>query len=66
VTRGLVGFAVFCFLLAILLVPFGVPSAFAAAIAGTLVVQVAWAALASRRRSGPIGADGQRAILRNE
>ncbi|MEU4419674.1 hypothetical protein AB0F81_03550 [Actinoplanes sp. NPDC024001] len=42
VTRGLAGFAAFCFLLAILLVPAGIPWSFTAAVAGALVVQLAW------------------------
>lgn len=54
VTRGLVGFAVFCFLLAMLLVPYGVPGAFGAAVAGTLVVQLWWTAWGVRRRTGSI------------
>jgi hypothetical protein len=56
-TRGPVGFAMFCFLLAVLLVPWGIAGAFGAAIAGTLVVQVCWMLWASWRseRAGTLG-----------
>lgn len=42
VTRGLAGFAVFCFLVAVLLEPVGVPAAFGIAAAVTLAGQVVW------------------------
>jgi hypothetical protein len=63
VMRGLVGFAVFCLLLAVLLVPYGVPGAFAVAVAGTLVVQLLWTAWSARRRGRPIEAGTQRALV---
>ncbi|MEU4623893.1 hypothetical protein AB0G04_28455 [Actinoplanes sp. NPDC023801] len=49
VIRGLTGFAAFCFLLAILLGPFGVAGAFTAAVAGTLAVHLACRAVPVRR-----------------
>jgi hypothetical protein len=39
VLRGLIGFATFCFLLSVLLVPIGVALGFTAALGGTLIVQ---------------------------
>jgi hypothetical protein len=48
VIRGLTGFAAFCFVLAILLEPLGVAGAFAAAVAGTLAVHLAWKTLPTR------------------
>ncbi len=53
VTRGLTGFAAFCLLLALLLVPLGIPGAFATAIAGALAVQLGWTAWAAHRRPAP-------------
>jgi hypothetical protein len=60
VVRGLVGFAAFSFLLAVLLVPLGIPGAFAVATAGVLVVQLSsvvtrleWPARAGRSRARP-------------
>lgn len=53
VIRGLTGFAVFCFLVAVLLVPLGVAASFTVAVAGTLTVQLSWPALAAWRGKRP-------------
>ncbi|MEU4162118.1 hypothetical protein [Actinoplanes sp. NPDC026670] len=53
VIRGLVGFAVFCLLVAVLLVPVGVVGAFGAAVAGVLAVQLGWAGLRRLRAGRP-------------
>lgn len=42
VLQGLTGFAVFCFLVATLLVPLGTAPAFTLATAGALLTQAAW------------------------
>ncbi|GAA1640819.1 hypothetical protein ACFQY4_22770 [Catellatospora bangladeshensis] len=51
VLHGLVGFAVFCFLVAVLAEPRGTALAFGVALAATLGVQLGWQAL--RRRTQP-------------
>jgi hypothetical protein len=66
VTRGLVGFATFCFLLAVLLVPLGVPGAFLTATAGALVAQVSWIAVASRRHDDRTASADLRAQVYSE
>ncbi|GAB1646462.1 hypothetical protein [Krasilnikovia sp. MM14-A1259] len=49
VVQGLVGFAVFCFLTAVLLVPLGVAGAFGVAVAGVLITQLIGVAVRRRR-----------------
>lgn len=48
VPRGLLGFSVFCFLVAVLVVPLGTAAAFVIALGATLVVQLAWRAARTR------------------
>lgn len=48
IPRGLLGFSVFCFLVAVLVIPLGTGFAFVIAIAATLAVQTAWRALTTR------------------
>ncbi|WP_328474339.1 hypothetical protein OHA21_14910 [Actinoplanes sp. NBC_00393] len=61
VTQGLVGFAVFCFLTAVLLVPLGIPAAFTIAIVGALVVQLGVTAWWAARARGREVSGGRRA-----
>ncbi|GIE35767.1 hypothetical protein Ait01nite_088120 [Actinoplanes italicus] len=49
IPRGLLGFAVFCFLVAVLVIPFGTGFAFVIAVAATLATQAAWHAVTARR-----------------
>ncbi|MFG2041580.1 hypothetical protein [Dactylosporangium sp. NPDC048998] len=51
VARGLLGFSVFCFLVAVLVVSLGTAAAFVIALAATLTVQVAWRAVTARLAS---------------
>ncbi|GIF02608.1 hypothetical protein Asi03nite_01460 [Actinoplanes siamensis] len=46
---GLLGFSVFCFLVATLVVPLGIGAAFGIALTITLIVQLAWRAITTRR-----------------
>ncbi|BEL06467.1 hypothetical protein Q0Z83_046580 [Actinoplanes sichuanensis] len=59
VLQGLAGFAVFCFLASVLLVPLGVGGAFAAAVAGVPASQ-AVVMLATARRRSPVSVHGSR------
>ncbi|WP_436534590.1 hypothetical protein [Actinoplanes sp. HUAS TT8] len=52
VLQGLTGFAVFCFLVAVLLVPLGTAGAFAVAVAGVLVCQFWWIVAGRFSRTG--------------
>lgn len=58
VPRGLLGFSVFCFLVAVLVVPLGTGAAFVIALAAALAVQLAWRAASARlmSREEPLGA----------
>ncbi|SDS37194.1 hypothetical protein [Actinoplanes derwentensis] len=62
VPRGLLGFSVFCFLVATLVVPLGTGTAFGIALVATLTIQVGWRAVTTRRASSthtpeePLGA----------
>ena len=49
VPRGLLGFSVFCFLVAVLVVPAGVATAFGVALAATPAVQLAYRTVLARR-----------------
>ncbi|MDR7278523.1 hypothetical protein [Catenuloplanes atrovinosus] len=49
IPRGLLGFSIFCFLVAVLVVPLGTGFAFVTAVAATLAVQTAWRAVTARR-----------------
>jgi hypothetical protein len=62
--RGAYGFATFCFLVAVLVVPLGALGAFLIALCGALIAQVLARALAragERRRSAAAGAAGAEA-----
>ncbi|WP_397351731.1 hypothetical protein [Nonomuraea gerenzanensis] len=48
IPQGLIGFAVFCVLAALLIEPWGVGAGFALATVGTLTVQLTWQRLAGR------------------
>ncbi|MFB4283888.1 hypothetical protein ACBJ59_51965 [Nonomuraea sp. MTCD27] len=48
IPQGLIGFAVFCLLAALLIGPWGVGAGFALATVGTLTVQLTWQRLAGR------------------
>ncbi|MCU7729686.1 hypothetical protein ODJ79_38720 [Actinoplanes sp. KI2] len=56
VPRGLLGFSVFCFLVAVLVVPLGTGAAFVIALVATLVVQLVRGAATARRAAEPVGA----------
>ncbi|MBL7253320.1 hypothetical protein [Paractinoplanes lichenicola] len=53
--RGLIGFALFCFLVAVLLGPLGIAFAFVIATAAVLLVQATWTAAVRRTRAGSPG-----------
>ena len=64
VPRGLLGFSVFCCLVAVLAEPAGTLPAFAVALTGTLVVQLLWRTALNRRttrRTDPTGPEPVRA-----
>ena len=54
VPRGLLGFAVFCLLVAVLVERLGTPAAFAVAVATTLAVQFAWRWALTRRTTAAL------------
>ncbi|WP_203831418.1 hypothetical protein [Actinoplanes palleronii] len=53
--QGLLGFAVFCFLVAVLVVPIGIPAAFGTALVGALLTQLAWRLTTGRRSRSAAG-----------
>jgi hypothetical protein len=54
--RGAFGFAAFCFLVAVLVIPLGVAAAFALALLGALVAQLIARVIAGRDLAAPVGA----------
>jgi hypothetical protein len=53
IPQGLLGFSLFCFVVATLIQPVGTAAAFAVALAGTLAVQLTWR-FAHARSTGPV------------
>lgn len=63
VPRGLLGFSVFCFLVAVLVVPLGAGAAFVIALGATLMVQVAWLVVVGRLRARAGPREGSSIVL---